>query len=343
MNFGEILSKAWKIIWRYKILWIFGIFTSCGQGNGGNGGYGANAVIQYSGGKGDFPPGMQNYFNNIESFFESIQAWQIAALIIGSILISLILIFIFTALRTIGRVGLIQGTVKGKDTIEGESASGMTFRTLFNSVKPFFWRIFGFNILSGIAVFILGFSLIIPIIAFAIFTLGIGLLCLVPLICLLIPIGWLVSVLFEQVNIAIVVEDLNILDGLKRSWEILRDNIGNLIIMGLILLLGGGLISVILALPMISIGLPLIVGMMRSVNTGSDFFLSGGIIASALCCAAYVPVLVILRGILQAFIKTAWTLTYLDITHYEPPATEIFEQPNEENDPLSEYPSEGSE
>ena len=32
MDFGEILSKAWKIIWKFKILWIFGILTSCGQG-----------------------------------------------------------------------------------------------------------------------------------------------------------------------------------------------------------------------------------------------------------------------------------------------------------------------
>ena len=35
MEFGEILTKAWKIIWKFKILWVFGILSSCGHGGGG--------------------------------------------------------------------------------------------------------------------------------------------------------------------------------------------------------------------------------------------------------------------------------------------------------------------
>ncbi len=38
MDFGEVFSKAWKIIWKYKILWLFGIFASCSGGGGGGGG-----------------------------------------------------------------------------------------------------------------------------------------------------------------------------------------------------------------------------------------------------------------------------------------------------------------
>jgi hypothetical protein len=322
MNFGEILTKAWKIIWRYKILWVFGILSSCGQGGGGGGG-GGNTGVQYSGGEGNIPPGMREFFYNFEYFFENIQGWQIAALIIGSILFFLILAFIFTTLSTIGRVGLIQGTVKGKDAIEGEPAQGMSFGDLFNSGKSFFWRIFWFNILSGIAVFIAIMLLILPMILIAVFTLGIGLICLIPLICLLIPAGWLVGVLFEQVNIAIVVEDLTMIDGLKRGWEVLRDNIGNLVVMGLILLLGGGILGFILALPMIAVLLPLFIGVIGGSSSGSDFLFGGGIIASLACCVAYLPVLIVLNGILQAYIKTAWTLTYLRISGHEPAESEV--------------------
>ena len=25
-NFGEVLSRAWQIVWKHKVLWIFGIF-----------------------------------------------------------------------------------------------------------------------------------------------------------------------------------------------------------------------------------------------------------------------------------------------------------------------------
>ncbi len=31
-NFGEVLSRAWQIIWKHKVLWIFGILASCSQG-----------------------------------------------------------------------------------------------------------------------------------------------------------------------------------------------------------------------------------------------------------------------------------------------------------------------
>ena len=39
MNYGEILEKAARILWRFKILWIFGLFSSCagsGAGVGSN-------------------------------------------------------------------------------------------------------------------------------------------------------------------------------------------------------------------------------------------------------------------------------------------------------------------
>ncbi len=37
MDFGGILKKAWKVTWRYKILWLFGLLAG-GAGGGGQGG-----------------------------------------------------------------------------------------------------------------------------------------------------------------------------------------------------------------------------------------------------------------------------------------------------------------
>jgi uncharacterized membrane protein YgcG len=39
-NFGEVLTRAWQIIWKHKVLWIFGILAGCGQGGGSGGGGG---------------------------------------------------------------------------------------------------------------------------------------------------------------------------------------------------------------------------------------------------------------------------------------------------------------
>jgi hypothetical protein len=152
----------------------------------------------------------------------------------------------------------------------------------------------------------------------------------------------LVSVLIEQVNIAIIVEDLSIIDGLKRGWEVLRDNIGNLIIMGLILLIGGIIAGIIIAIPMIAVFLPLGLGFLGDSTSYYDALLSGGIITSLLCCAAYIPVLIVLNGILQAFIKSAWTLTYLQITGQDSSSKEelvesIGEEDRSDEDPPVEF------
>jgi len=308
MDFGEILTKAWKIIWKFKILWVFGILSSCGQSaGGGSGGGSGNSGIQFSGGDANLPPGMRY-------FFDTIQGWQIAVLVIGLFLFFLILSLIFTAISTVGAIGLIQGTVKGDELVESVTDERLTFGELFSSGKPFFWRVFGFNLLAGLAIFVVVLLLFLPLVGFAIVTLGIGMLCLIPLICIIIPVSWLVTVLFEQVNIAMVIEDLSIMDGLKRGWEIFRGNLGNMIVMGLILVLGGGLVGILLALPLIIVIFPIIVGIIGGSASGSELWFGGGFAAAAVCFLGYLPILLVLGGILQAYIKSAWTLTYLRLT-----------------------------
>ncbi len=312
MDFGEVLTKAWKIIWKFKVLWIFGILTSCGQGNGGNGG-GANSGIRFSGNGENLPPGFQQFFYNLEYFFNQIQAWQIITIILGFFLLAIIISAIMAAINTVGRIGMIQGTVAAE-----EGAETLNFMELFNRGKPFFWRIFAFNLLATLAFVAIVLLLLIPFIGITAITFGIGLLCLLPFICILIPVGWLVNVILEQANIAIVVEDLNILDGLKRGWQVFQDNIGNVIVMALILGIGGGILGIILALPIFLLIAPVIIGVIAGSATGSDFLFGGGIAMALLCFATFLPILILLQGVLQAYIKTTWTLTYLRLTQGAP-------------------------
>ncbi len=32
MNIGEVLTRAWQITWKYKVLWIFALFASLAGG-----------------------------------------------------------------------------------------------------------------------------------------------------------------------------------------------------------------------------------------------------------------------------------------------------------------------
>ncbi len=300
MDFGEVLSKAWQIIWKHKVLWIFGILASCGGGSSGASNSGWRNSAEQNGW-------------NYQPMINNIPEWQIA-LIVGIILIViLVLVVLAVFLSTVGRIGMIRGTVQAD-----RGADRLSFGELFSGSLTYFWRVFGLNLIVGLA-FALAVIIVVVPLAISI----IGWICLIPLICLLIPIGWFVSLLTEQANIAIVSENLSITDGIKRGYEVFRANIGPLIVMSLILGLGVSLVGgLIIGLPIALIVGPAVIG----VISGNETALGGGLLVTGLCLVAYLPVLIVANGILQSYIRSAWALTYLRLTGKRP-AVEVIDQP----------------
>jgi hypothetical protein len=301
MDFGYILKRAWEIIWKFKVLWIFGILASCGQASrssAGNSGY-------------RFASQETNFSPQIEQFFARLNPGISALLIAIALIIILALIVIAILLATVGRVGLIRGTMKAE-----QGAERLTFGELWKEGLAYFWRVFGLNLLIGVIIFLAIVILTILGVVLTIGTLGIFILCLVPLTCLFIPVAWAVSVIVEQANVALVVENLDIIDAIKRGWQVVWDNIGNMIVMSLILLLGVSLIGgAIIGLPLLIVVAPAIAG----VAAGTTVAIRNGLIFSGLLFIVYLPVLLLLSGILRAYTSSAWTLTYLRLTHKPSP------------------------
>lgn len=308
MDFGGILSRAWRIIWRHKVLWIFGILASCGQGGSGGSG-GGNTGYQVSQGEASIPPGVERFFYNLGGFIEQIQGWQIVLLILFATLVIFLLSALALSVSTVGRVGLIQGTVKVE-----EKEEQLSFIGLFEQGKPFFWRVLGLNLMISIAFTVITLIFLLPLIGITVLTFGVGLLCFIPLICLLIPLNWAIKAVVKQANIALVIEDLNIIESLQRGWEIFRQNLGAIIVMMLILGLGGSLVATLFSLPLILAVFPAIAGGLIGNLMGADSALSGSLVLVGLCFASYLPILILLRGVLQAYLDSAWTLTYLALT-----------------------------
>jgi hypothetical protein len=290
-NFGEVLSRAWQIIWKYKVLWIFGIFAGCSRGgNGGN----------IGGGNG---PGGQPPIPDIERNVEQISQWIDTHLFIIAVLFILLLVLIVIGifLGTIGRIGLIKGTYKAEQGVES-----MSFGELFSESMPYFWRVFGLSFLVGLLALVVVLGFVFLAVLFGVATMGIGMLCILPLICLLIPAFWAVGVVIEQANVAMVLDDLGIGDGVRRGWEVIRANIGTMILMALILFVGSLVAGFIIALPMMIAVLPFM-----SAATGTN---ASPIWIGVLCLAAYLPFLIVLNGIITAYVQTAWALTYMRVT-----------------------------
>jgi len=293
MDFGRILSRAWGILWKHRALWIFGILAGCGSS-------GNNAPNLQASFREDMPLKWQPYFRL------DIPDWQ-AALIVGVVLlVVLVLVVLAIFLSTMGRIGLIRGTRQVED---GETS--LPFGELFSGSLPYFWRVFGLNLLVGIVVFILVIMFLLLALFGTVLTFGLLLLCLIPIICLLAPLSWFLSIIVEQSIIAIVVDDLGVTEGLQRGWEVVRGNVGPVIVMGLILFLGVGLIGgFIIGLPVVFIIIPAVLGAIA--DTPRAF--GGGLMIAGVCLVGYIPVWIFLNGMLRGYIETAWTLTYLELT-----------------------------
>jgi len=194
---------------------------------------------------------------------------------------------------------------------------------LFSTSMPYFWRVFGLSFLIGLAFLLL----IMPIVLIGVLSAGVGFLCLLPLICLLIPVGIAVGIIVEQANRAIVLEDLSMFDGLKRGWEVAKSNIGPILIMALILFGISLVLGVIIALPVFIIVFPAIFAL--ALGEGHSFT---PLYLALACFCLYMPVAWLLNGILATFTQSAWTLTYLRLTQdsesSETPETPVLAEPN---------------
>jgi hypothetical protein len=309
-NFGEVLSRAWQITWKYKVLWIFGILAGCTNGGGGGGGN-----TGYSGPSEDWniPPEIQRFVSSMEDFVDWVSDNLWVFIIIGLVVLVLIVISIF--LGTIGRIGLIKGSYQAE-----MGAESLALGELFSASMPYFWRVFGLSFLIGVA-FVL---LLLPFIALGILTAGVALICLIPLICILVPVSWAVGVIVEQSNRAIVLEDLSLFDGLKRGWEISRSNIKPLIVMALILFGITLVLGIIIALPIFIIVFPTFFAF--AVGEGQSFT---PLYVAVACICLYAPISWLLNGVLTTYTQSAWTLTYLRLTQNpETPETPVFVEPN---------------
>lgn len=322
INLGEILTKAWQITWKFKVLWIFGILAGCAGGNssnfnfnnGGSSGRGGSG----NGGSGQLPEAFRQ-FENMRPM-DAVREFtaQYMGIIVVVIMLLCVLWLLFYFLGVMGKTGLIKGITKA-DT----GAVSMRFSELWTESTPYFWRIFGLRMLVGLPVFLVVVILLV-VMGFGGYSaysngltggsLGavmVGLIgVFIAVMCVLGLISIVLSLVMEQAENAIVLEDLGVLPGLSRGWQVFKSNLLPIIVVTLLMGVIGWVIGLLVALPLLAILIPVGISM---AATGMQNFVLPAIIAGG-CVLLYLPVLLTAGGILQTYIQSALTLTYRRLT-----------------------------
>lgn len=303
-NFGEVLTRAWQIVWKHRVLWIFGILASCGRGGGGNSGS-SNRFSSSNGSTPNLPPQMMQWMQWIEN--------HATQFIVITLAVVCVIWIIVAFLSTIGKIGLIRGTAQA----EG-GAESLVFGQLFSESTPYFWRMFGLSLILSLPFVIVIVALVAGVVVFvaaSAYSSGnnVGFLGMIPIMlgcfCLLIPIMFVLGMIFRQSERAIVLEELGVMPAISRGWEIFRANLGPIILMAIILGVIGFVVGLVIAIPILAIVIPAAIAFaVGNAQNATPLILAG------ICFCLYLPVLWLLGGIMTAYIESVWTLTYMRLT-----------------------------
>jgi uncharacterized membrane protein len=100
------------------------------------------------------------------------------------------------------------------------------------------------------------------------------------------------------------------MDGVRRGWEVVKKNIGDVLLIWLMTAIIGFVIGILIALPVLLIVVPAIIGFAAS---GGDFG-AAALVSAGLCFVVYLPVLLVANGILTGYLESVWALTFLRLT-----------------------------
>lgn len=282
-DFGEVLSRAWQITWKHKVLWIIGILF----------GFFISTMFPLMFSPLLLPILMQN------SKTDLMPGLIIGGYIIAFLLFMLALYPISVLTQTAATLGILDVDQDNADF----SASELIKRSL-----PFFWRVLGLMLL-----FAVGMNLTILMIQTIMFlltivTLGLAAICMTPLMFLMYPALYVAIVWMEQAMNGIIIDNMTVMEAARQGWNLVRNNLPSIALMALVIYLGIGFVTGILMVPMMIPFFILPFGFMENESNWTILTIS------MLCTVAFIPLFAFISGWSMIFTKSAWVLTYLHLT-----------------------------
>lgn len=317
MDFGAVISRALRITWDHKVLWLLGFLAALGAGGAGNLGQSPQSAFRMNGDNGNVPPWMQDFARDPSLILAGASAFFCLVAIISIVLF---------VVGIIARGGLIAGVQ------QIETAGNTTFGRAWSVGAARFWRLLGLNILLAIPVIILVVILIATVGGTAMAAiassagqrgddnnaalaslLGGGVIVLCCLVCVLAIYGVLSMAIQTFGERAIVLENAGVMDSIGRGWAVFRANLGNIILIALIMWVIATafafVVGAIVAAVLFASVFPAINDLSQSGSLGA-----GPTILAIIGVILATVVGAIINTLFTTFNSTAWTLAFRQFT-----------------------------
>ncbi len=303
MDYTDMLKKGWSTAWDNKYLWILGFLAALGGGN---------SLFNYSANSGGSLDTLD------PAAVGTLAAGLVAASCLGAILAIALWLVSLAA-----RGGLIESVAR-IEMHKPLAGFGAAFRLGWSKV----WRLAAMSIVLFGVVLLIGLALILFLVlsgglltalfggnqdASGSLFAGLGVLglCFLGLLCLLIPLFIVLNFIYAFALRGLVLRDLGVTESIRHGWQVLRDNLGPIIMLSLAFLIFNIIAALIAMAILLVLGLGVAIPLNLLSSTDATF-LQGLIAVLGVVAAAVVSALI--ATIVVTWQSSTFTLAYLNFT-----------------------------
>ena len=290
VDFGSLIQNSFRVAWRHKTLWIFGLFA------GGAGSFNHEWLDDIDREPADMSF-MYDLFDYMDWSYEYIPPKL--AMLGGLLVWGLALGLLFFICYLIAQPAIIDGV--NRITRGGQ----YTFASSFSRGTDFFWRFFG---ISLIEIFV-GIATVFTVVLLAIALTPFSLLLTIPAGIIFFFFAYHT---FGLAEVAMVARDNQIGDAVAEGWSVLKNNLGSCFLMTLILI--GLWIAFLIVIGMAALVLYLPVNLLVYAMTNS--------LIGILILAVFIglPVAIVLGGYTGTFFNAMYVQFYFGLVEPQPVA-----------------------
>lgn len=355
MDYTALLKRAASIVWNNKFLWALGFLAALGgssvsSSGGGGGNFSFPSGSSSSPTTSPSPGGDPDFgdFNEaeLEAFLDEIARGgdplasmpEAVAGILGIAFLLMCCFFVFFIvmwfIRQVAEAGMIQSV------FNIEAGQQMSFGEAMSTGMDSLWRYVSINLLLK---FLPNFIFAAIISGMALVTIGaaigegsdeailgsIGLLfaCLFPLLCLLIPYTWWVTLVYPFAQRGVTLHDLGMIDAIKHGWQTLKNNFVPIFLLGVLFFALSFVVGIalffVVYLPILLVTFaPLFYSLIASETVGA-----GSAVVAGFGIFLLILVGSLVNAVLVAYRSTVFTLAYtefMDMGKLSKPDVEAF-------------------
>ncbi|MCX7753774.1 MAG: hypothetical protein N2117_00830 [Anaerolineales bacterium] len=299
MEISAVLSISLRRFWEEKVFWLLGTLAAVTSA--------LSLPINQIFSPENLPILLPELASNLDELITSLLSLVV---LLGINLLSI-------PLYLFGVLGIVAGVWKREQGVTAR----FSFGELLQTGLPFFWRVLGVRLTFVVGLIAVLIPTILVISMASIFTFGIVLLCLFPLIILFVPASYILYGLMELAETAVVIENLSIFEAITTAWRLFKANFWKMLVIALVIYLGAGIIAAVLVVPFnLPAYLPMFSDLLNNeIDKRSILLVS----IAALCLLS--PLYAFFQGALVALQRIIWAQTYLAINRPANPSAALVE------------------